>query len=159
MKLALEEVIRTEINQTLQEKIFGVKLQLLVVCPRFLEIIEENPTNSGVLGKCLRADRTIAMLLGVTDDSFTDVHLQALSTYRQWQRHFVGQDQDEDFTKEFLIAAINILTKVTRQEQQKAIEERTTFSVMPKKVKQVRLLIEPRCLHRIDFIHCFDNEF
>lgn len=58
----------------LAETTVGVKLQLVVVCPGFLEHISENPETSCGLGKLLLPDRTLALLLGVTDDNLTEVH-------------------------------------------------------------------------------------
>lgn len=85
MQLGLEDLtINSEITQAMIERISTVKLQLLIVCPRFLEIVEENPMQSSMFGKCLRSDRTIAMLLGVTDDSLSEIH-QAGKYYNRKQ--------------------------------------------------------------------------
>lgn len=58
----------------LAERTSGVKLQLVVLCPLLLDHIEQNPETSCGLGKLLLPDRTLALLLGVTDDSLTEVH-------------------------------------------------------------------------------------
>lgn len=58
----------------LAERTAGVKLQLVVLCPLLLDHIEQNPDASCGLGKLLLPDRTLALLLGVTDESLTEVH-------------------------------------------------------------------------------------
>ncbi|KAJ8984760.1 hypothetical protein NQ317_005025 [Molorchus minor] len=96
----------------------------------------EHPDESYNLGKILLADRTLALLLGVTDNDLTDVHKKALPTYFQWQRQCVGQDQDENFTKEFLGQAMAILSRVWKQQSSVIAQEKSCFSVTPKKIRQ-----------------------
>lgn len=74
--LDIEEAIKRspEEYKEVAEKTSGVKLQLVVVCPSFLEFISENPEESGSFGKLLLADRTLALLLGVGDADLNDVH-------------------------------------------------------------------------------------
>lgn len=75
LRLGLEDIISgTDLSQSLLERISGVKLQLLIVCPHFLKLVEDSPIPSSTFGKCLRSDRTIAMLLGVTDQDINDLH-------------------------------------------------------------------------------------
>lgn len=56
------------------ERTSNVKLQLVVMCPTLLEHIARNPLSACGLGKLLLPDRTLALLLGVTDDDLTDIH-------------------------------------------------------------------------------------
>lgn len=126
-----------EITSELQSKITNVKLQLIIICPTFLELLEEHPEVYSTLGRLFNPDRVIAMLLGVTDESLTEVHHSVLANYSQWQRHVAGEDQDENFVRNFLAAAFNIQAKVAKMEQMEIIEARTSFSVMPRKVKKV----------------------
>lgn len=56
------------------ERTSNVKLQLVVMCPTLLEHITRNPLSACGLGKLLLPDRTLALLLGVTDDDLTDIH-------------------------------------------------------------------------------------
>jgi phosphoinositide 3-kinase adaptor protein 1 len=56
-------------------------------------------------------------------------------TYFQWQRLSVGQDQDENFTKEFLGQAMSILSRIWKQ-QTSVSQEKSYFSVSPKKIRQ-----------------------
>lgn len=58
----------------LSNKFSGVKLQLVVVCPSFLEFISNHQEDCSAIQKILLADRTLALLLGVTDDDLTDIH-------------------------------------------------------------------------------------
>lgn len=56
------------------ERATNVKLQLVVVCPSFLEFVAEHPEKCSNLGKLLLGDRTLALLLGVSDGDLTDLH-------------------------------------------------------------------------------------
>ncbi|XP_018564271.1 phosphoinositide 3-kinase adapter protein 1 isoform X2 [Anoplophora glabripennis] len=136
--LDLEEAIKKspEEYKEVADKTSGVKLQLVVVCPSFLEFISENPEESCNVGKLLLADRTLALLLGVADTDLNDVHKKVLPTYFQWQRQCVGQDQDENFTKEFLGQAMTILSRVWKQQSSVIAQEKSCFSVTPKKIRQ-----------------------
>ncbi|KAJ8940957.1 hypothetical protein NQ318_006808 [Aromia moschata] len=136
--LGAEEAIKmsSEEYKGLSEKTSGVKLQLVVVCPSFLEFISENIEESCALGKLLLADRTLALLLGVSDSDLSDAHKRVLPTYFQWQRQCVGQDQDENFTKEFLGQAMAILSRVWKQQSSVIAQEKSCFSVNPKKIRQ-----------------------
>ncbi|XP_018333041.1 phosphoinositide 3-kinase adapter protein 1 [Agrilus planipennis] len=122
--------------RSIAERISNVKLQLIVVCPSMLEYIAKYPTPSTTLGKLMIPDRTLALLLGVSDDDLIDVHKQVLPTYFQWMRYRVGQDQDENFTKEFLASAMAIFSKVWKQQSSVFSGEKSQFSVLPKKIKQ-----------------------
>ncbi|RZC36726.1 DBB domain containing protein [Asbolus verrucosus] len=117
------------------EKATGVKLQLIVLCPGFLDFVAEYPEKCQNLGKILLADRTLALLLGVSDIDLTDTHKKIFPTYFQWQRLSVGQDQDENFTKEFLGHAMSILSRIWKQ-QTSVSQEKSYFSVSPKKIRQ-----------------------
>ncbi|CAH1099594.1 unnamed protein product [Psylliodes chrysocephalus] len=114
----------------------GVKLQLVVICPSFLDFITEHADACASLGKIFLADRTLALLLGVNDNDLTEVHKKVLPTYFHWQRQCVGQDQDENFTKEFLAQAMAILSKVWKQQISITAQEKSCFSVTPKKIRQ-----------------------
>lgn len=60
----------------------------------------------------------------------------ALTSYHQWQRQSVGQDQDQTFTKEFLSQAMAILSKIWKQQSSVIAQEKSCFSVTPKKIRQ-----------------------
>jgi hypothetical protein len=62
------------------EKATNVKLQLVVLCPGFLDFAAENPDKCSTLGKLLLADRTLALLLGVSDGDLTDLHKKSKET-------------------------------------------------------------------------------
>lgn len=73
----------------------------------------------------------------VTYVHITYFTIAVLTTYSQWQRHIVGEDQDETFAKEFLGAAMTIFTRVWKQQSSISAQEKSHFSVSPKKVRQV----------------------
>ncbi|CAG9772639.1 unnamed protein product [Ceutorhynchus assimilis] len=135
--LALEDALTPKIEDTkFIEGTTGVKLQLVVVCPEFLDFIAQHPEESASLSKLLLPDRTLALLLGVKDVDLTDVHKNALPLYFQWQRQSVGQDQDQNFTKEFLNQAMAILSKIWKQQSSVVSQEKACFTISPKKIKQ-----------------------
>ncbi|KAK9693547.1 Dof, BCAP, and BANK (DBB) motif [Popillia japonica] len=135
--LCIEDIIEAngEIRFIL-EKTAAVKLQLIVICPDFLDQIAKNLNKMSCLSKLLYPNRILALLLGVTDNDIVDIHKNVLTTYSQWQRHIVGEDQDETFTKEFLGAAMTIFTRVWKQQSSISAQEKSHFSVSPKKVRQ-----------------------
>ncbi|KAK9877610.1 hypothetical protein WA026_019280 [Henosepilachna vigintioctopunctata] len=134
--LAVEDFIEARVDANLLlEKSAGVKLQLVVMCPGFLDYISEHSDNTN-FGKLFLADRTLALLLGVCDDDLTEIHRKALPTYFKWQRMSVGQDQDEHFTKDFISHAMAILARVWKQQSSVAAQEKSCFSVSPKKIRQ-----------------------
>uniref|UniRef100_A0A6P7HEX1 Uncharacterized protein LOC114347828 n=1 Tax=Diabrotica virgifera virgifera TaxID=50390 RepID=A0A6P7HEX1_DIAVI len=59
-----------------------------------------------------------------------------LPTYFQWHRKCVGHDQDENFTKEFLGQAMTILSKVWKQQISIISQDKSYFSISPKKIRQ-----------------------
>ncbi|KAF5304250.1 hypothetical protein FQA39_LY09777 [Lamprigera yunnana] len=139
LHLGAEEIIEPTTDVKLfEERTSGVKLQLIVLCPSLLEHISNNSSCASKLGKVILPDRTLALLLGVSDDDLTDVHKKALQTYSQWQRLGVGmeQDQDENFTKEFLGTAVTILSRIWKQQTSIVPQQKSLFSVHPKKVRQ-----------------------
>lgn len=73
--IGAEDIINSsDDNKLLAQRTAGVKLQLVVVCPGFLEHVAQFPEFSCSLGKLLLPDRTLALLLGVTDENITEVH-------------------------------------------------------------------------------------
>lgn len=68
----------------------------------------------------------------------------AFGTYSQWQRQSVGQDQDTNFTKEFLSQAMAILSRIWKQQSSVTAQEKTQFTVTPKKIRQV--------IYRVGFV-------
>ena len=69
----------------------------------------------------------------------TKISFSVLTTYTQWHRLGVGEDQDEIFAKEFLDAAMKIYTKVLKYQSSVTAQEKAQFSVLPKKVRHVSI--------------------
>nr|XP_022904988.1 uncharacterized protein LOC111417055 isoform X1 [Onthophagus taurus]XP_022904989.1 uncharacterized protein LOC111417055 isoform X1 [Onthophagus taurus] len=135
--LSVEEIIEANGDiRFISEKTAGVKLQLLVICPLFLDKIAKNLSKTSPLSKLLIPNRVLALLLGVTDNDITETHKNVLTTFSQWQRYAVGEDEDETFTKEFLSAAVTIFMKILKQQISVSNQEKSHFSVLPKKVRQ-----------------------
>ncbi|XP_028128582.2 phosphoinositide 3-kinase adapter protein 1 isoform X1 [Diabrotica virgifera virgifera] len=135
---SLEEIISKteEEHADFISRATSVKLQLVVMCPSFLEIVADRSEECMLLEKILLAEKTLALLLGVTDDDFNEVHKKVLPTYFQWHRKCVGHDQDENFTKEFLGQAMTILSKVWKQQMSIISQDKSYFSISPKKIRQ-----------------------
>lgn len=134
--LGVEDVAETLDHNKICEIAQGVKLQLVVLCPNFLEFVAQNSERTSVLERILLSDRTLALLLGVSDNDVQEIHKKALPNYFQWQRQSVGQDQDETFTKEFLSQAMAILTRIWKQQSSVIAQEKSCFSVTPKKIRK-----------------------
>ncbi|XP_068081608.1 uncharacterized protein [Anabrus simplex] len=141
--VGVEDVVSSSsISVAMEEKLVRVKLQIVILCPQFLDHVYQHPGT--ILGRILQPDRVLAMLLGVEESSISEQHRAALASYQQWQRLPV-KDQDESSVGDFLEVAMGILAKVSRNA---ARSERAMFSVIPKKVnkgqnKVIVLLNEP----------------
>ena len=73
--LCLEDVIAANGDiRFIWEKTSGVKLQLVVLCPLFLDQIVKHTSKLTSLAKLLHPNRILALLLGVTDDDVLDIH-------------------------------------------------------------------------------------
>lgn len=73
--LGIEEIVEANGDiRLIAEQTAGVKLQLIILCPSFLEHITLYPEPSMALGKLILPDRTLALLLGITDDDILEVH-------------------------------------------------------------------------------------
>ncbi|CAG2068785.1 unnamed protein product, partial [Timema podura] len=73
LTVSLEDVVGPgSIPASLEEKMVRVKLQIVIVCPQFLEQVYQHPAPA--LGKLLQPDRVLAMLLGVEEDNVTEQH-------------------------------------------------------------------------------------
>lgn len=135
--LGLEDVIQARGDvRFIAERTASVKLQLIIVCPTLLEKIRDYCASTVALSKIILPDRILALLLGVTDSDIDDTHKTALNSYSQWPRMEVGQDQDENFAKEFLAKAMAIFTKVWKHQSVVTSQDKSQFSISPKKVRQ-----------------------
>ncbi|KAK7873874.1 hypothetical protein R5R35_005736 [Gryllus longicercus] len=145
LNLGVEDIVGTgNMSVAMEEKMVRVKLQIVILCPQFLEHIYDNPAPASILTRLLQPDRVLAMLLGVEESNITEQHQAVLPSYQQWQRMQV-KDQDESFVGDFLGAGLTILARVSRQQLAK---EKALFSIVPKKVnegqnKVILLLNEP----------------
>jgi phosphoinositide 3-kinase adaptor protein 1 len=114
-------------------KIRNSRLQIVVVCPVFLERAAERPEHAATISRQLNTERVLAMMLGVQDIHLNTEHRAALVTYPSWRKFFV-KDQDETFVGQFLGAAVAILGTAIASNLK---NDKTAFSVHPKKVKLV----------------------
>lgn len=114
-------------------RIRNSRLQIVVVCPVFLERVAERPDQAATISRQLCTERALAMMLGVQDCHVTPTHRANLLAYPTWRKFFV-KDQDEAFVKQFLGAAVAILGTAVASSLK---SDKTAFSVHPKKVKLV----------------------
>ncbi|XP_069668608.1 phosphoinositide 3-kinase adapter protein 1 isoform X2 [Periplaneta americana] len=146
MCVGLEDIVGPQVLPLAnEERMMNVKLQIVILCPQFLHHIYENPGPATTLGRLLHPDRVLAMLLGVDESAVTEQHRAALISYQQWH-HLPVRDQDESFVRRFLLEALDMISRVLRQQTSKA--DKAFFSVIPKKVKEgqnkvIVLLNEP----------------
>lgn len=136
--IKLEDVLTGMTALAQHDRLSKARLQIVILCPIFLEHIAQSPGPSAVLGNLLQPGRVLAMLLGVTDDSVTIQHRAALLCYEQWRRLIV-KDQDPTFVGDFMGVAMDILSRSWQLQQ--AInqihkdENKAQFSLTPKKIK------------------------
>ncbi|XP_015590355.1 uncharacterized protein LOC107265423 isoform X2 [Cephus cinctus] len=114
-----------------EEKIGSARLQIVIVCPVFLERILARSGQAAILSRQFTPDKVLAMMLGVHDGHLTAAHKAALVSYPQWKKYFV-KDQDETLVGNFLGAAVAILGTTSSVAPK---SDKTAFSVLPKKVK------------------------
>ncbi|KAG8237079.1 hypothetical protein J437_LFUL005186, partial [Ladona fulva] len=129
----------------LEEKMAGVRLQVVIICPQFLDYLFQHPEPGSAVGRLLCPERVLAMLLGVEENSINEEHRAALISYNQW-KHLQVKNKDEKFVADFLNVAMGILSRVSTNTATRS--EKALFSVMPKKVKEgqskvIILLTEP----------------
>ncbi|XP_046674936.1 LOW QUALITY PROTEIN: phosphoinositide 3-kinase adapter protein 1-like, partial [Homalodisca vitripennis] len=144
--VGLEDVLSGVTALSQHDAIFKARLQLVILCPVFLQCVAGGLATAVRLNTLLQPGHVLAMLLGVTDDSITMQHRTALLCYDQWQRQVV-KDQDPMFVGDFLGTAMDILSRSWQLQQ--AISQihkddnKAHFSVLPKKIKvgQNKLLI------------------
>lgn len=88
------------------------KLQIVIICPLLFKLdksfIKEKLTPS------LNPERTIAMLLDVTENQVWDIHKDAFPSYKQWRRCVV-RNHDQSFVSDLLGIAQDILGRALRQ--------------------------------------------
>jgi len=107
------------------------------VCPVLLERVRTNPEHAVHLTNHLVTEKVLAMMLGVHDSHISDIHRSSLVSCDQWRKFFV-KDQDETFVGELLGAAVAILGTMPPSALR---SDKTSFSVHPKKVKLVGVII------------------
>lgn len=141
-KFSIHRVSQVSIEEALtpniELKIRTARLQIIVVCPMFLERVSERPEQATALSRQLCGERVLAMMLGVQDSNVSSSQRANLLGYLSWRKFFV-KDQDETFVGQFLGAAVAILGTATNNNLK---VDKTGFSVHPKKVKMVRFSID-----------------
>ncbi|XP_071440146.1 phosphoinositide 3-kinase adapter protein 1 [Hetaerina americana] len=144
LSVCLEDFGST-IPVAMEEKLAGVRLQVVIICPLFLDYLFQYPEPGSAIGRLLCPKRVIAMLLGVEENSINEEHRAALISYNQW-KHLHVKNKDTKFVAEFLNLALGILSHMSEAPTNRP--EKASFSVMPKKVKEghnkvIVLLTEP----------------
>ncbi|XP_022205900.2 phosphoinositide 3-kinase adapter protein 1 isoform X2 [Nilaparvata lugens] len=142
----LEDVLVGMTALAQNEKLSKARLQIVILCPSFLDQIKKSPGPATALSTLLQPSRVFAMLLGVNDESVTIQHRAALLCFDEW-RKVVVKDQDPTFVGDFLGVAMDILSRSWQIQhainQLRTDEKKAQFSIIPKKVKvgQNKLII------------------
>lgn len=131
--VAIEEPIASKT----EERIRSSRLQIVIVCPVLLERVRASPEHAIHLTSHLVTEKVLAMMLGVHDSHINDTHRSSLVSYDQWRKFFV-KDQNETFVSELLGAAVAILGTTPPPALK---SDKTMFSVHPKKVKLVSVIM------------------
>lgn len=73
LRVGLDDIVGS-VPFALEERIVQVKLKLVIVCPMFLQQVQEQPAPSLALTQLLNPSRVLAMLLGVEEDQIAEHH-------------------------------------------------------------------------------------
>ncbi|VVC39489.1 Hypothetical protein CINCED_3A014689 [Cinara cedri] len=147
-RVRLEDVLSGGMSAPRQERCSQARLQIVLVCPIFLERILAHSGRSDNLSALLQTNRMLALLVGVTEADITDQHKTVLVDYDKWRKMAV-KDQDRESVGDFYGVSMDILSKsIHIQQAVKVPEEDTKFSITPKKIKigqnkLIVLLTEP----------------
>ncbi|XP_026806381.1 phosphoinositide 3-kinase adapter protein 1 isoform X1 [Rhopalosiphum maidis] len=134
-RVRLEDVLSDVMSAPRQERCSQARLQIVLVCPIFLERVLAHTGRSDCLSALLQTNRMLALLVGVTESDVTDQHKTVLIDYDKWRKMAV-KDQDRESVGDFYGVSMDILSK--SMHVQKAVsmpEEDTKFSITPKKIK------------------------
>lgn len=130
----------------------GSRLQIVIVCPKFLRVLS-NSQGVPILATLLQPATVLAMLLGVTPQLLENHQYAGLFRFEQWRKMTV-KDKDKTFVGDFLGVAMDVLSRSWQlqqaMQQVKLDSSRSHFSIVPKKIKvgQNKLLIllnDPLC--------------
>lgn len=73
LSLAIEDICQPgPVPKHLEEKLKNAKLEILILCPVFIQYIIQYPEHGIKLAKNVRPDRVLAMLLGVEESTVSD---------------------------------------------------------------------------------------
>uniref|UniRef100_A0A2S2R4D6 Phosphoinositide 3-kinase adapter protein 1 n=1 Tax=Sipha flava TaxID=143950 RepID=A0A2S2R4D6_9HEMI len=134
-RVRLEDVLSGVMSAPRQERCSQARLQIVLVCPIFLERVLAHSGRSDSLCALLQTNRMLALLVGVTENDLTDQHKTVLVDYDEW-RKMVVKDQDRESVGDFYGVSMDILNNVTHAPRSLGItEEDTKFSITPKKIK------------------------
>ena len=137
--------IEDPVSNIIEYKLRNAHLQIVVICPVFLDRVTERPENALGISHQLSSDRVLTMMLGVQDIHLSTIHRSNLVDYQEWRKFYV-KDQDETFVGQLLGAAVSILGHSNATALK---TDKEAFSIHPKKVKLVILnwiLYEDFCL-------------
>lgn len=72
--MRLEDVLSDAMSAPRQERCSQARLQIVLVCPMFLDRALAHHGRSDSLGALLQPNRMLALLVGVTDSDITNQH-------------------------------------------------------------------------------------
>lgn len=72
--MRLEDVLSDAMSAPRQERCSQARLQIVLVCPMFLERVLSHSGRSDSLGALLQTNRMLALLVGVTEADITVQH-------------------------------------------------------------------------------------
>lgn len=73
-RVRLEDVLSGGMSAPRQERCSQARLQIVLVCPIFLERVLAHSGRSDTLSALLQTNRMLALLVGVTEADITDQH-------------------------------------------------------------------------------------
>ncbi|XP_065201891.1 phosphoinositide 3-kinase adapter protein 1-like isoform X2 [Planococcus citri] len=141
----LEDIVAPLLENGTIDKYPEARVQIVVVCPKFMEKIQSIPEAETSLGKLFRPEKVVALMLGLgVQEQWDNNHIRTvIPKYELWRKMTV-KDVDRISVEDFLGVAMDILSKSRQiQEALNLEQQQTHFSIMPKKIKvgQNRILV------------------
>lgn len=95
--MRLEDVLSGVMSAPRQERCSQARLQIVLVCPIFLERILAHSGRPDSLSSLLQTNRMLALLVGVTEADITDQHKTGECRYKFTQLYTLSQERSGRF--------------------------------------------------------------
>ncbi|XP_065212818.1 uncharacterized protein LOC135840298 isoform X2 [Planococcus citri] len=135
--LKLEEILESLLENGTIDKYPEARVQIVVVCPMFVEKIQSIPETETSLGKLFQQEKVVALMLGLdVQQQWDSNHIRTVIPKCELWRKMTVKSEYRISADDFLGIAMDILSKSRQiQEALNLEQQQPHFSVMPKKIK------------------------